>query len=148
MTVEVDTEGISITQLPLAPHPETGGSSAYRLSLQRSQSLRKSLAAEGKGENSYEFKEYDPEDNSELVALPANISSLPPAEKLRLIGRKTVCMAIVLTCFGLAMMITSFFFIRKHLNDRGFLLFFLIGLCALLPGIYATYNILGKYMGW
>lgn len=149
MTDDDDPDGVSVSQLPMQPIRESGGSSAYRLSLQRNQSKRAELAAKGLGDKSYEYKEYDPEDNSEVVHLPEDvISHLPPAEKLRLIGRKTVCMAVVLTCFGLAMMITSFFFIRKHLNDSGFLLFFLIGFCALLPGLYASYNIIGKYMGW
>ena len=134
------------SQVPLRPDYTPRGSDAYRMSLQRNNSLRAGLAAEGRGAGSYEFKDLD---DPEAESLPAEVvSKLPPAEKLRLIGRKTVCMAAVLTCFGIGMMVTSFFFIRQHLNDRGFLLFFLIGLCALLPGCYACYNILGKFLGW
>mmetsp|Transcript_2366 Transcript_2366/g.4332 ORF Transcript_2366/g.4332 Transcript_2366/m.4332 type:complete len:189 (+) Transcript_2366:181-747(+) len=136
-----------INQVPLRPDYTPRGSDAYRMSLQRNNSLRAGLAAQGRGAHSYEFKDMDDPDADNLPD-GCDVSQLPPAEKLRLIGRKTVCMAVVLTSFGIGMMVTSFFFIRKHLNDRGFLLFFLIGLCAMLPGCYACYNILGKYMGW
>ena len=149
------------SQLPLTPNPEVGGSSAYRLSLQRNNSKRAELAAEGHDSNDFDFREYCEEEGDRQSASSLGmhhpppgsggevaLSRLPPAQKLRLIGRKTVCMAVVLTSFGLAMMVTSFFFIRRHLNDRGFLLFFLVGVCALLPGLYACYNILGKYLGW
>lgn len=132
--------------IPTRPHHSPGGSDAYRKSLQRNNKLRVELAAEGRGAGSYEFKDMD---DPEVEGMPVgDVSQLPPAQKLRLIGRKTVCMAVVLTSFGIGMMVTSFFFIRRHLNDRGFLLFFLVGLCAVLPGFYACYNILGKCLGW
>lgn len=140
-----------LNQFPMQPHRESGGSSAYRLSMQKSNSQLAALAAEGRGANSFEFKEFDVSEDEEggpISPDDIDVSRLPPAQKLRLIGRKTVCMAVVLTSFGLAMMITSFIFIRKHLNDKGFLLFFLIGLCATVPGIYASYNIFGKFLGW
>lgn len=145
-------ESLVNSQLPLAPCPQTNGSEAYRLSVLRSQGHRAELAAEGRDDKSFSFREYDPENpGSELMHLPVDtetLSHLPPAERLRLIGRQTVCLAVTLTCFGVAMMVTSFFFIRKHLNDSGFLLFFLVGLCALLPGVWKCYSIAGKYLGW
>jgi hypothetical protein len=134
------------SQIPMRPHYEARGSEAYRMSLQRSHVKGAILAEEGLGAGSFDFKDLEPGGVEDVPARDVHL--LPPAEKLRLIGRKTVCMAVVLTSFGIGMMVTSFFFIRRHLNDRGFALFFVIGLCAVLPGFYACYNILGKYLGW
>ena len=123
-------------------------SEAYMESRRKSSSMRRNLEKSGKSSLDFDFKDHE----DETAHIPVdfnNTTSVSPIQKLRKIGKKTVCMASCLLIFGVSMMISSFFYLH-HVQDggKGFILFFMIGLCATIPGAYATYNIIGKYNGW
>ena len=120
---------------------QRGPSLAYIQSKQRS-------TRTNQGALDFEYKDHGDE-TADIQMDLANSTAVTPIQKLRKIGKKTVSMAFCLLVFGTGMVISSFFYL-KHINDggKGFILFFMIGLCAIIPGIYATYNVIGKYNGW
>lgn len=106
------------------------------------------LEKKGQGPNDYEYR--DPDDETDDPQLPTdfrNSTSVTFYQKIRRIGKKTTCMALCLLSFGTAMLITSFVFASRVGND-GFYLFLLIGICAIIPGAYASYHVLGRFFGW
>mmetsp|Transcript_10105 Transcript_10105/g.15320 ORF Transcript_10105/g.15320 Transcript_10105/m.15320 type:complete len:182 (-) Transcript_10105:127-672(-) len=122
-------------------------SAAYLESMKKSGNRNADLEKKGIGTLDYEYRDPDDETESHIPIDFRNSTSITPMQKIRKIGKKTTCMAVCLLSFGLAMMITSFFYLR-HINDNGFVLFMIIGICSCIPGTYATYNVVGKYFGW
>lgn len=89
----------------------------------------------------------DPLDETE-AHIEVNFKKVTTYQKIKKIGRKTTCMAFCLLFFGIAMIVTSFFYVRRVSGNGGFYLFLLIGVCALIPGSYASYWVVGKFFGW
>ena len=131
--------GVSDSELRTSLH--RGPSLAYLQSKQRSTTTNH-------GALDFEYKDHGDE-TADIQNELRNSTAITPVQKLRKIGKKTVSMAFCLLFFGTGMVISSFFYL-KHVNDggKGFILFFMIGLCAIIPGIYASYNVVGKYNGW
>ena len=120
-------------------------SKAYRNSRRESHVRNLQLGAEGKGERDFEYKTGDSEDDEEEVIS----HTATPYKKLKKIGKKTACMAFCLLSFGLAMIITSFVVIHQIEGSRNaFYLFLIIGIFSIIPGGYASYHVIGKYLGW
>lgn len=120
-------------------------SAAYKNSKRESNARNLQLGAIGHTANDFEFKTAEGEDEvGEIVSTTAT-----PYKKLKKIGKKTACMAFCLLGFGLAMIITSFVVINDIKGSRNaFYLFLVIGICVIIPGAYATYHVIGKYLGW
>ena len=111
---------------------------------------RESLDLEKNGRGAHDFEYRDGDDETSDSALPQDLrrsTSVTFYQKIRRIGKKTTCMALCLLGFGIGMLITSFVFASRVGND-GFYLFLLIGICAIIPGSYASYHVLGRFMGW
>jgi hypothetical protein len=123
-------------------------SDAYRESKRLNTRESLDLERKGRGANDYEYRDPDDETNDE--ALPRdfrNSTSVTFSQKIRRIGKKTTCMAFCLLSFGIGMLITSFVF-ASRVSDGGFYLFLLIGICAIIPGSYASYHVVGRFFGW
>jgi hypothetical protein len=111
---------------------------------------RESLDLEKKGRGAHDFEYRDGDDETNDTSLPTdfrNSTSVSFYHKIRRIGKKTTCMALCLLSFGIGMLVTSFVFASRVSND-GFYLFLLIGICAIIPGSYASYHVVGRFMGW
>jgi hypothetical protein len=108
---------------------------------------RESLDLEKNGRGAHDFEYRDGDDETALPTDFRNSTSVSFYQKIKRIGKKTTCMALCLLGFGIAMIITSFVFASRVSND-GFYLFLLIGVCAIIPGSYASYNVVGRFMGW
>lgn len=111
---------------------------------------RESLDLEKKGRGAHDFEYRDGDDETSDPTLPQdfrNSTSVTFFQKIRRIGKKTTCMALCLLGFGIGMLVTSFVFASRVSND-GFYLFLLIGICAIIPGSYASYHVVGRFMGW
>lgn len=125
-------------------------SQAYLESKRNNRLQSVDLERKGKGPNDYEYRDADDETNDDIQQLPQdfrNSTSITFYQKIRRIGKKTTCMALCLLSFGIAMLITSFVFASRVSND-GFYLFLLIGICAIIPGSYASYHVLGRFFEW
>jgi hypothetical protein len=123
-------------------------SSAYRESKRLNDRESLDLERKGRGANDFEYR--DPDDETNDANLPRdfrNSTSVTFYQKIRRIGKKTTCMALCLLSFGIGMLITSFVFASRVSND-GFYLFLLIGICAIIPGSYASYHVVGRFFGW
>lgn len=120
-------------------------SSAYKNSRRESQVRKIQLGAQGKTEHDFEFQTANGEDDvGEIVS-----DTTTPYKKLKKIGKKTACMAFCLLGFGLAMIITSFIVIHQISGSKNaFYLFLVIGVFAVIPGGYASYHVVGKFLGW
>lgn len=108
---------------------------------------RESLDLERKGRGANDFEYRDPDDETNLPTDFRNSTSITFYQKIKRIGKKTTCMAVCLLSFGIAMLITSFVFASRVSND-GFYLFLLIGICAIIPGSYASYHVIGRFFEW
>jgi hypothetical protein len=142
-------DDISVTSVDLRTSLAKKPSQAYLESKMRNSTQRETLEKKGIGALDYEFKDHD----DETADIPVDLrqsTTITPIQKLRKIGKKTVCMAICLMSFGFGMVVSALFLLFHKSRDGGreFVLFFLIGLCAIIPGTYASYNVLGKYLGW
>lgn len=120
-------------------------SSAYKSSKRESKVRNMQLGAQGKSVDDFEFKMAESEDDAgEIVS-----TTTTPYKKLKKIGKKTACMAFCLLGFGLAMIITSFVVIHQIEGSKNaFYLFLVIGVFAIIPGAYASYHVVGKFLGW
>ena len=127
-----------------------GPSLAYMKSMKQSEFRKADLESKGIGALDFEYRDTMAEEEGDERVFSSsykNSTTVTPYQRVKKIGRKTTCMALCLTAFGLGMVITSFFYLRD-VSTNGFYLFLLIGICSLIPGTYATYNIIGKYNGW
>jgi hypothetical protein len=122
-------------------------SSAYLNSKKRNDTRTSALENAGVGPLDFEYRDGDDETQAHVALDFKNTTSVTVMQKIRKIGKKTTCMAFCLLGFGIAMCVTSFLF-TNHIGDNGFILFLIIGICAIIPGSYATYNVVGKYLGW
>lgn len=119
-------------------------SEAYKHSKRESKVRNIQLGAQGKTADDFEFKAADSEEEGEITA-----TTTTPYKKLKKIGKKTACMAFCLLGFGLAMIITSFIVIHQIKGSKNaFYLFLVIGVFAIIPGAYASYHVVGKFLGW
>jgi hypothetical protein len=117
---------------------------AYKNSKRESHVRNLQLDAQGKSVSDFEFKTVDGEDDGAPIT-----TTTTPYKKLLKIGKKTACMAFCLLSFGLAMIITSFVVIHQIEGSKNaFYLFLVIGIFAVIPGAYASYHVVGKFLGW
>lgn len=142
-----------------------GPSEAYIQSKRITQQRNIFLLREGKGPEDFDFMSDDDLENP--TAAGGKSGKTRPAKGVkataasggsnkssrtnhgRAIGKRTTCMAGCLTSFGLAMIITSFVLVHRIEGARNaFYLFLIIGVVAIIPGSYASYNVLGNYLGW
>lgn len=145
----VSEDNISISSSDLRASLSKKPSQAYLQSKLRNSTHREDLEKKGIGALDFEFKDHGDE-TADIAVDFRQSTTVTPIQKLRKIGKKTVCMAICLLSFGFGMIVSALLLLFHKSRDGGreFVLFFLIGLCAIIPGTYASYNILGKYMGW
>jgi hypothetical protein len=120
---------------------------AYLNSKRKSELQNKELESKGVGVLDYEYRDPLDETESHIEINFKDTTKVTVYQKIRKIGRKTTCMAFCLLFFGIAMIITSFFYVRQ-ITANGFYLFLMIGVCALIPGSYASYWVTGKFFGW
>jgi hypothetical protein len=141
----ISTEDVELANTKQMPAPMVRQpSAAYKNSKRLSEARNVQLGSLGMCAIDFEYKEPEGEDDVGEVAVTAT-----PYKKLKKIGKKTTCMAFCLTGFGLAMIITSFVVVNRISGSHNaFYLFLIIGICAFIPGSYATYHVIGKFLGW
>ena len=134
----------SLPAAPVVRQPST----AYVKSKRLSEVRNSELGNQGKGPLDFEYKTAEDEDAVGDIDFKATTTTTP-YKKLKKIGKKTTCMAFCLLFFGIGMIVTSFAVINQRQgSSNAFYLFLIIGIFAIIPGSYATYHVVGKFMGW
>jgi hypothetical protein len=141
------------------PRPSEAYIQSKRITKQRSTILKE----EGKGPDDFDFMSDDDLENPAVAGkgrasrgVKVTAASGTGLTKMRnqdnhtrAVGKRTACMACCLTSFGLAMIITSFVLVNQIKGaQNAFYLFLIIGVVAIIPGSYASYNVIGNLLGW